>query len=61
MFEFIVGVLAIVAMVKIAYADDQSRLLWGAVTFGLIVRRRDLDHRHDCENPDDQFQHATPF
>jgi hypothetical protein len=37
MFEFIVGVMAIVAMVKIAYADDQSRLLWGAVTFGLII------------------------
>ena len=37
MFELIVGICAIVAMVKIASADDQSPLLWGAATFGLCV------------------------
>jgi hypothetical protein len=37
MFELIVGFLAIGAMVKIADADNQSSLLWGAATFGLIV------------------------
>ena len=37
MFEIIVGIAAIVAMVRIASADDQSPLLWGFVTFGLCV------------------------
>ena len=37
MFELIVGIFTIVAMVKIASADDQSPLLWGAVTFALCV------------------------
>ena len=37
MLELIVGILAISAVVKIASADGQSGLLWGLVTFGLIV------------------------
>ena len=37
MFELIVGIAAIVAVVRIASADHQSPLLWGFVTFGLCV------------------------
>ena len=37
MLEIIVGIAAIVAMAKIADADDQSALLWGLITFALIV------------------------
>lgn len=37
MFELIVSVFAVVAMVRIASADDQSPLLWGLITFGLCV------------------------
>ena len=33
MFELIIGVLAIVAVVKIASADGQNAALWGVVTF----------------------------
>ena len=31
------GVLTVSAMVKIADADNQPRLLWGAVTCGLVI------------------------
>ena len=31
MFELIMGVLAVVAVAKVASADDQSPVLWGAV------------------------------
>jgi hypothetical protein len=37
MFEIIVSILAVVAIVKIASADDQSPWLWGSVTFGLCI------------------------
>ena len=37
MFEILVAIAAIVAVVKIASADDQSPLLWGLVTFGLCA------------------------
>jgi hypothetical protein len=33
MFELIVAILLIVAMLKIANADNQSPVLWGGVTF----------------------------
>ena len=37
MFEIVVAIAAIVAMAKIADADDQSPLLWGLITFALIA------------------------
>ena len=37
MLELIVGILAVIAMVKIASADDQSPWIWGAITFALFI------------------------
>ena len=37
MIEILIAVAAVTAMYRIASADDQSPLLWGAVTFGLCV------------------------
>ena len=37
MFKIIVGIAAVVAMVRIASADNQSTTLWGLVTFMLVV------------------------
>lgn len=37
MLEIIVMVAAVVAIVRIASADDQSTVVWGFVTFGLCV------------------------
>jgi hypothetical protein len=37
MLELIVGVLAIVAMGKIASADNQSPIIWGSVTLLLVI------------------------
>lgn len=36
-FEFLVAIFAIVAMVKIADHEGMSSVVWGFVTFGLIV------------------------
>ena len=37
MLELAMIVAAVVAMVRIASADDQSPLIWGLVTFGICV------------------------
>ena len=37
MLELIIGIMAIVAMVKIASADGQSGALWGLVTFVCVA------------------------
>jgi hypothetical protein len=37
MFELVIGIAAVIAMVRIADAEDQSRLIWGAITVGLIA------------------------
>jgi len=37
MFELIIGIMAIAAMVKVASADGQSGALWGFITFALCV------------------------
>jgi hypothetical protein len=37
MIEIFVSIMAVVAMVKIASADDQSPWLWGAATVALCV------------------------
>lgn len=36
MLELFIAVMAIVAMCRIASADDQSPIIWGAVTFLLV-------------------------
>jgi hypothetical protein len=36
-FEIIMAIAAVAAMVKIASADNQSATLWGLVTFLLVV------------------------
>ncbi len=37
MLELLVSALAVAAMCKIASADDQSPIIWGAVTLLLII------------------------
>ena len=37
MFEIIMAIAAVVAMVRIASADGQSTTLWGLITFVLVV------------------------
>jgi hypothetical protein len=37
MFEIIMAIAAVVAMVRIASADGQSSSLWGLITFLLVV------------------------
>lgn len=37
MIEIVIGIAAVVAMVRIADAEEQSRLLWGSVTVGLTI------------------------
>jgi hypothetical protein len=36
-FEIVMAVLAVVAVAKVADADDQSPILWGGIAVGLIV------------------------
>jgi len=38
MFEIVMAILAVVAVAKVADADDQSPILWGGIAVGLIVR-----------------------
>ena len=37
MLEIIVGIMAVVAMAKVASADNQSPIIWGSVTFVLVI------------------------
>jgi len=37
MFEIVMAILAVVAVAKVADADDQSPILWGGIAVGLIV------------------------
>lgn len=37
MIEILIGIAAIVAMSRIASAENKSPVIWGAVTFGICV------------------------
>jgi hypothetical protein len=37
MLELIVGLLAVIAMAKVASADNQSPIIWGSVTLLLVI------------------------
>ena len=37
MIEILIGVAAVIAMIRIADAEEQSRLIWGSVTVGLMI------------------------
>jgi hypothetical protein len=37
MLELVVGIMAVVAMGKIASADNQSPILWGSLTLLLVI------------------------
>ena len=37
MLEIIVGIMAVVAMAKVASADNQSPIIWGSVTLVLVI------------------------